>query len=266
MNLLGNMPPRGRGVYARGQTVEWLSRFDFVALRASQGGASTKAIALRQRGVAVWFYDFPSEWMPDSNFVATVARFEHLISSTGAIGGIADPENGWVRPGATPAQSAALTKALKDSIGRGFRWGITSFASAIHTPVVAALAKSGAWGTPQLYHLAPSDKGWHAQWEHAFGARMTIPSVPVWHGDYPGAATESTLGPYLATLPWAPGAIAWTTDETSDAFVRVYLAWEPWGNPVVKAVLWLRDMVPTPLGLLVLAVLAAVVLAAFLLR
>lgn len=259
--LLGNLPPTGRGVYARSQDVEWLARFDFVALNADRGDAGRKAIALVARGVQAWFYAMPSTWGPTDNHAIVVARFEALVDATGAAGCIADPEADGNRRwrDATAAQIESLRSAIADSIGRGYRWGVTCFADGIAGEWMRVLSTSGAWGSPQIYHN-PGDLRWYAHWSDAFGARMAIPSVPVWHGSYPHAPDLAALPAFLAAMDAAPGAIGWTTDDTSEAWVAAYLAWEPWGNLAARVLLALRAYALTPIGIVVGVLVVAAIL------
>jgi len=236
----GNPPPRGHGVYARSQDVAWLSRFDFVVLNGIRAnvGTDTSASAVRQDSVAaaralvamgkpVWFYAFPSWWMPEGDDAARVRVMESLIDATGAQGAVADPENGW--PGAGSARVQALSDAIRASVDRGYKWGITSFAELY--PRAAPLASSGAWFAPQIYRKNSDNVRLYAEWQNLFGASRTIPSVALWYvhltGEPPDFPTMADYTSYLAALPAATGSIGWTTDQTSYAFVDAYLAWQP---------------------------------------
>lgn len=262
MMLLGNLPPSGHGVYARGQAVAWLARFDFIALNADRGDAESKAHALISAGREVWFYRMPSSWMPASDFAAAVARDEELVKATGAAGAIADPENGW--RGATFAQAAALAAALEASIKRGFRWGVTCFPDGIKGQWMKVLSRCGAWGTPQLYR--PVDVRFYDDWTAAFGARMCVPSVALWTTPQDFYFTPENYAPYLQSMPATRGAIGWTTDQSPDSLVNPYLAWKPERNPLVGAALFLGAYGATPLGIAAIVLLALLVVAALTLR
>lgn len=251
--LLGNLPPSGHGVYARAQSAAFLSQFDFVVTRVAQGNARDRISSLRN----VWLFDFPSVWRPGTNHAAIVAKYEALIDA-GAVGGIADLEDGWT--GATPDQIKAVTKAIADSIGRGYRWGVTTFPEL--TSKLAPVAASGAWFSPQLYHQPSghADAYWYTLAESIWTARMVIPSVALWSRFFPDLATYR---PWLDSLPPAPGAIGWTTDDTPDSMVRDYLAWSPSRGALPAALFWLRayGLTPLGLGLILLTVLAILILA-----
>lgn len=211
-------PPIGKGVYARTQPVDWLSRFDFVCVNASQTVAEGTARALIAQGIEVWFYKGPSSWMPADDEVATIAGLEALILRTGAAGAIADPETGWNDSPTSRAQR--FTRALAASVARGFRWGLTSFPSMRHVETMAA---SGAWGSPQIY--APDDARLIPRWVSAFGADNVCLSVALWSGHFYVFSDARAYAQYLAALPSMRGSIGWSTDQTQDSFVSTYLSW-----------------------------------------
>jgi hypothetical protein len=191
-------PPIGKGVYARAQSVDWLSRFDFIAINAARGDAETKATALIAMGKEVWYYLDLTYWMPGQDETVTIAGLEAKILRTGAAGAICDPETGWSE----------------------FRWGVTSFPTMRH---VELLATSGAWGSPQIY--APTDARLIPRWVSAYGADNVVPSVALWPGHFYVFADSRAYAAYLAALPSTRGSIGWTIDQTSDAYVNAYLAW-----------------------------------------
>src|SRR5690349_7476726 len=168
--LFGNLPPKGRGVYARGQSVDWLAQWDCVAINLDRGDARSVASALVARRVAVWFYKTPGAWVPSHDLDAEIAQHEAAIADTGAMGYIVDAENAW--PHSTAERADELSASIKASIDRGFRVGFTSYPEFRWR---ANLAKSGAWASPQLYR--PSDVSWFGEWKSLFGTLMIVPSV-----------------------------------------------------------------------------------------
>lgn len=224
---MSNTPPIGHGVYARDQSVEWLSRFDFVVLNGERTDAPTKARALVAAGKSVWFYAFPTWWSPDGDDVERVHTMEQLIDSTGARGAIADPERGWPEAGSDRIQH--LSNAIRDSVNRGYQWGITSFAEFITR--ATPLKSSGAWVAPQIYHNSPADNvRLYNMWRNMFGPNMIIPSVALWRLAPDFSGPMSDYAAYLSKLPPAQGAIGWTTAQTIDSMVDTYLSWLPWAN------------------------------------
>lgn len=254
MMLLGNLPPSGHGVYARGQAIDYLKRFDFVAVNLDRDDARSTARAVKAAGRGVWFYRTPGAWTPDGNDAARIALHENAIRETGADGAICDAENGW--GGASAQRAAGLAAALSQSIARGFRWGITSFPEFRHRE---SLALSGAWGSPQLYR--PSDIALASRWVSSFGPRMVIPSVSLWPSPQDYTFDPSNYAPYLAAMPASRGAIGWTTGAGNLWMVETYLAWQPWRDPVTRAMLFLLAFAPTPVGITILgALLLAVII------
>lgn len=216
--MIGKPPPIGKGVYARAQSVEWLSRFDFVAVNAERNDAEATATALIARGLEVWFYKGPGSWMPADDELATIAGLEELITRTGAAGAICDPETGWSE--SPTSRATRLRDALSASIQKGFRWGLTSYPSMRH---VELLATSGAWGSPQIY--APADMRLIPRWISAFGADNVCLSVALWSGHFYVFDSAAAYAAYLAALPSMRGSIGWTTDQSRDDFVAAYLSW-----------------------------------------
>lgn len=227
-----NNPPTGIGVYARDQTVDWLAQFDFVAVNATRADAVATAQALIARGKVVWGYRSPSSWLPtdtsgnDSDYEAMIARDEAFLQASGAVGSICDPETGWA--GATQAQAQGLADAIAASIARGYKWGVTCFASGMPGRWMQILATTGAWGSPQIYHSGPEDAQYLNAWLSAFGPSGVILSVALTSASManePGFASAADYAAYLAQLPPTQGSIGWTTPQTSDAYVAAYLAW-----------------------------------------
>lgn len=224
---MANTPPIGHGVYARDQEVEWLARFDFIVLNGVRTDAVAKARQLVQMGKSVWFYAFPSWWMPEGNDEERVRTMEQLIDSVGAHGAIADPENGW--PDQPSSRFQQLADAISASVNRGYRWGITSFAELV--PRARPLVSSGAWVAPQVYHNSPNDNvRLYNMWRRLFGSHMIIPSVALWRLAPDFSGPMSDYARYLSLLPPAQGAIGWTTGQTGEGMVGTYLAWLPWAN------------------------------------
>ncbi len=266
--VCGNLPPGGRGMYANGESayeLELLRRFDFVALNVRRGDAVTLARELIARGVTVWFYDYGSGWEPGDDFTATIARYEALCDTTGAAGGIVDVEGGW-SAGLAATDGARLAAAVKASIAKGYRWGVTSYPEGLAW--ARELAKVGAWGSPQMYGQTGASAGWYARWATAFGDHMLAPSVALWPGNpnlgMPDFSDPRNYATYLATLPTALGAIGWTQGAPSAAMLSAYLAWEPWHGVLQRVLLWLWSHVQTPVGLAVVAIIGALFLFALL--
>jgi len=248
ISLLGNLPPAGHGVYARGQGIDYLKRFDFVAVNIDRGDARATARALKALGKGVWFYRTPGGWTPDRDDAVTIALHEDAVADTGADGSIGDAENGW--PGADSIRALALSDALRASIERGFRWGFTSYPEFRHREI---FARSGAWGSPQVYR--PSDLRLWDKWSASFGMRMSIPSVSLWPSPQDYHFDQENYRPYLDAMPLARGSIGWTTGEGNGWMVSEYLSWSPSRDPVTRALLFLQAYAPTPVGIAIIAAL-----------
>lgn len=240
-------PPVGKGVYARAQSADWLSRFDFVCINATRNDAEAVATALIAMGVEVWFYRGPDAFLPSKDEVDTVAKLEALILRTGAAGAIADPETGWNE--SPTSRAVRFASAIRASVARGFRWGLTSFPTMRH---VETMASSGAWGSPQIY--APDDARLIPRWASAFGADNVCLSVALWGGHFYVFTDVRAYAQYLAALPSTRGSIGWTTDQSTDSWVNAYLTWQQ-----VKAGFTLGPGASTGIGWAVSSVLAGAV-------
>lgn len=228
--LFGNLPPKGRGVYARGQSIDWLAQWDFVAINLDRGDAEDDARALVARRKSVWFYKTPGAWVPSRDLGAEIAQHEDAVKRTGAMGYIVDAENGW--PNSTAARADELAAAIKESIGRGFRVGFTSYPEFRWR---ANLAASGAWCSPQLYR--PSDVSWFGEWKSLYGALMIVPSISLWPSPQDYTFTPDNYPAYLASMPHSVGAIGWTTGEGNQWMVDDVKAWQPWGSVAMLTLL-----------------------------
>lgn len=251
--LFGNLPPKGHGVYARGQSADWLAQWNFVAINLDRGDAISTARALVGRRISVWFYKTPGAWVPSHDLDAEITQHEQAVQETGATGYIVDAENGW--PGSTSDRADELAAAIRASIDRGFRVGFTSYPEFRWR---ANLAKSGAWGSPQLYR--PSDVAWFGEWKSLFGTLMIVPSVSLWPSPQNYAFTPDNFPPYLASIPGAVGAIGWTTGEDNQWMVDDYRAWSPWGNIAVLTLLDTERVVSMPATWAALVLVLVVVL------
>lgn len=251
--LFGNLPPKGRGVYARGQSVEWLAQWDFVAINLDRGDALSKAVALVQRRVAVWFYKTPGAWEPSRDLAAELAQHEEAVAQTGAMGYIVDAENGW--PHADAARADELAALIRESIGRGSRVGFTSYPEFRWR---ANLAKSGAWASPQLYR--PSDVGHFGEWKSLFGSLMIVPSFSLWPSPQNYTFTPENYPDYLASMPHAVGAIGWTTGDGNQWMVDDVKKWAPWGNVGMLALFNVERFASMPATWAILAVLLVVLM------
>ena len=252
--LLGNLPPKGRGVYARGQSVEWLAQWDFIAINLDRGDAEYKARALVAKRKDVWFYKTPGAWTPERDLAAEISQHEEAVKATAATGYIVDAENGW--PNADAARADDLAALMKASIDRGFRVGFTSYPEFRWR---AHLAKSGAWCSPQLYR--PSDARWYGEWKSLFGTLMIVPSVSLWPEPQAYTFTPENYPAYLAAVPHSVGAIGWTTGEGNQWMVDDYKAWSPWGNVAMLTLLDTERVASMPVAWVAAVLLLLVVLA-----
>lgn len=235
MSIISAMPPVGVGVYARSQSVEFLSRFDFVALRSRNSDGSVNASAepqaaqLKAAGTKVWLYSGPSAWRPGGIWAAEVEHMRALARRIGASGIIADPEDGWRNALASEAES--LGKALAKLAG-DTRVGVTSFPLFPHRSALASACAGRVWASPQLYEKGrPSGAAaaWFADWQRLFGARRVIPSVSGWRS-HESIGTRAQFRSYLERMPKAQGAIAWTTNGAPAYFATELVDWNPAGN------------------------------------
>jgi hypothetical protein len=263
--LFGNLPPTGRGVYARDQAIEWLMQFDFVLLPFKRSDTPDKARALLAAGKRVYYYGLVSEWTPEDDEVSQIGRIEALCDSIGGDGGLANPENGWQprnrggSPLATPERAMQFAQAIADSISRGYKWGINHYPEMRFRDQFAA---SGAWMSPSFFH--PQDSSWYDRYVALVGKHMIIPSVPLWT---PVAAppaydwNAATFGAFLAGLPPCAGAIGFKAQGTSDAWMTsAYLAWDPWQTAGGLMTVTLDRWVHQPAAWLAVAVLVLILI------
>lgn len=268
----GGLPPTGRGIYARAQSVDWLAGFDFVALHRARRDTPQKARDLMARGVSVWLYSTPAEWAPGA-WQAELQIIGDMALNLGVAGIIADPENGW------PSVSRAVRDREASALGAGLaelamstRVGVTSYPAFPARRQIAAACEGRVWGSPQIY-----DKGYSAErifafysdWLALFGDARVIPSISAWPSSRSGSASTSRLRTregfraYLTQfVPPAVGAIGWPTQNAAPYFKQEILAWHP-GGPLVfarAAGAWITS--PIGIGAALVALVALAILGA----
>lgn len=269
-------PPSGHGVYARGQSVEYLRQFDFVALNSLRADTVAKARQLKDAGKRVYLYSTPGEWTPimfpagRARILAKCAQLRGVVS-----GYIADPENDWAQ-----FSSGEQRNALARGFGRLLAQdadvgapehglgpldvGITSFPNFPALDGFASGCEGKVWASPQLY----VDRGeavllaFMERWRQAFSHRLVIPSVACWkNANAPGIHTPAGYAQYLDTIPEAVGAIAWTVTRDTAWMTAAYLDYNPAGNPITGAFLRASGFFTSPAGIAI-AVIALIVLVA----
>lgn len=253
--LFRNLPPKGHGVYARNQSIDWLAQFDFVLVHAGRGDAADTARALRQRGKEVWFYGLPANWQPTDDETAFIATIERLCDATGGVGGLTNTENGW--PSAPQSRAQEFAANIKASIGRGYRWGMNFYPEMKWR---AEMADSGAWMSPSYFH--PQDPRFDSEYRLLFGPLMVIPSVPLWPRIEAPPAVSYDAESYdalLAGIPHSVGAIGFPAATEGNAWMTdAYKAWKPWGNAGMLALLDVERVASMPATWAALVVLLVV--------
>lgn len=264
-------PPHGHGIYARGQEVSFLAQYDFVCLTSGRADAREKGRALKAQGKRLWIYQGAYDW-GKSQWRAAQARCEALAEELGADGCIADCEMGW--ESASRADAEEMARSL---VASRFRWGFTSYPMWRFLSAVGPIFRGKVWGNPQIYGRTSYVQAhgdlirqkaihgeWWGLWVNAFGAGMVIPAVAGWVA-HESQSTPDGFRAYLETIPHSQGAIAWTTNNDPAFLTAVYKEWSPGGSSAGTALHFLRGLVATQTGRVVLALIAvAIVVAAVL--
>ena len=237
--ILGGVPPAGVGLYIRDTMEPRIGRF--VALNAARSDLRLQATEARAGGREVWLYSMPSEWRPD-RWRDSIASIGRRAAEVGAVGVIADPENGW------PELSATVRRRELEQLGAALaqlagttRVGVTSYPMLPDLRSLAAGCGTRVWGSPQLYGRtatdAPTLAGWLARWRDAgFGPR-TIPSIAAWPASTQ-LETPEGFRRYLDALPRAGGAIGWRATGPMQRHIAAALAsYEPGGSAAGTAAL-----------------------------
>lgn len=212
---MGSVAPSGHGVYARAQSVDWLARFDWIAVNAARFDARDVAIALKASRHKVYLTEQPGSWHPE-NALATLDRLVFRAQAWNVDGVIVDAESGWGGVAPDALAHAMVRASSKTSIG------FTSYPLWPGLRSLAAIAGPSVWGSPQIYHEHPARvmQSWFATWKELFSD--AIPSITLWRNDV--SRTDREYAAYLAKVPSAHGYIGWTTDQTPDSMVRAYRA------------------------------------------
>lgn len=237
--ILGGVPPAGLGLYIRDNLDPRLGRF--VALNATRADLRTQAAAARARGQEVWLYSMPSEWRPNA-WRDSIASIEDRARTVGAVGIIADPENGWPELSSTVRRRelAALGQALAALAG-STRVGVTSYPMLPDVRYLAEGCGTRVFGSPQLYGRTATDaatlRGWYDRWRDAgFGPRL-VPSIAAWPASSQ-LETPEGFQRYLDALPRAGGAIGWRATGAMPRHIAAALAaYEPGGSAAGTAAL-----------------------------
>ena len=260
--IMAGVPPTGVGVYARNQSIEWLRQWDVVALNGWRADALAKGEALKAHGRPVWLYGTPEHWAP-ANWRASIGRLVALREQGGFEGIIADPERGW----ATLARATRDAEALR--LGQGLaeaanetRVGVTSFPLWGPLGALAEGCGTKVWASPQLYgqSLKPETiQGWYDRWSEAFGAGRVIPSIAGWiPSARPQLASPEVYRAYLAAIPKAGGALAWTAIGQMPPHIQAQLGtYDPGDNGLLRAAMIARSVFSNPVLLIILGVVLA---------
>jgi hypothetical protein len=237
--ILGGVPPAGLGLYIRDAIDPRIGRF--VALNAARSDLRAQATVARARGQEVWLYSMPSEWRPGV-WRDSIASIGERARAIGAVGVIADPENGWPELSATVRRRelAELGAALA-AAAASTRVGVTSYPMLPDLRSLADGCGTRVFGSPQLYGRtatdAPTLRGWYDRWRDAgFGPRL-VPSIAAWASSSQ-LETPEGYRRYLDALPRAGGAIGWRATGPMQRHIAAALAsYEPGGSAAGTAAL-----------------------------
>lgn len=265
LTLHGGRPPSGVGVFARAQSVEWLSRWDFVALNAKRGDTAAKARELMARGVEVWLYSTPQYWTPHA-WPAELLAIQTQVHELGVTGFIANPESSW---SGKRDSAAALGTALRDAASRT-RVGLVSLPMWPGLRACGEACGGTVWAAPENYAKASYQRGgapllarWVKRYRDAFGHDQVITAVSAW-ARVNGIVTNDAASyrTYLAAQPTTVGSIAWTAGTGPAWMLDELREWKPAGGIVHRSARQMLAWLRSPLGLVVVSVLAVVVLVA----
>ncbi len=261
-----SIPPRGHGIYGRGQSPEYLRGFTFVVQMSMASGAvgqlrsdlPRRVAVLKAAGRGVYLSGGPAHWTPDT-YLITAPVLERAARDLGADGIVADPEAGWAS--ASPAHVTGLARVLQHVRRAGLSVGVTSIPLWPRRALLAHQLEGAAWGSPQVYlpdaaaHRPPAREVL-AQWRELFGA--AVPSVALWAGPGDELTSPELYAAYLRQLPQtSAGAIGWPlVSEPEPWRTAAYRAWGP-GMPLLHA---LRDIASSRAVMIGAAVLVVAVL------
>lgn len=241
MGLLSCVPS-GRGLYDRGNPSLYPNGFvgitaksygcKWVAVNSSQRARVQVAQDAKSRGLKVWAWSYPDEWLPNT-WEQGLERIRENAQQMGAVGIIVDAEE-W------PAWRAAGRRELErfadqlELAARHIPMGFTTFPSWGGKDVIRERVPSLSWVNPQVYGVRngpkKADEGplqWADQWKREW-RQPVIPALAAW-GREPDDAAE-----YLAAFNWKYRGVIYWTGRTV------------WTDPVrVKALRSVRT-VPSP--------------------
>lgn len=260
MSILAGMPPRGVGIYARAQSVDFLARFDFVVLNGRRADSRAKGAILISGGKSVYLFSTPERWTPAAA-VSELAFLETKAHSIGAVGIVANPERDWALPANQRAAMARiLSTGLVQVAERGLRVGLVSIPQ---WPALGDLELDGkVWGSPENYakgRPAGTFERRNARWREIFGEGRVINSVSGWvsHAEI---NTPEGFDVYLESLPRTLGAIAWTTNNDPAWMTQALLDWSPGGSIPEQFVQMAASFFSTAAGIVTAIVIGIVLL------
>lgn len=256
-------PPAGLGAYLRADAQPNVSLWRFRAVNAARADYAQVASQARSYG-RVWMYSMPNVWVP-SNWRNELERIYARTIEVGAEGFIVDCENEW--PGLGNAERAREFEALGArmvEMARDVRVGFTSFPNLPGIDVLGRVAGGHIFATPQIYGIDANDAAtfqrWFDKWVATFGRAHVIPSIAAWVSG-PALSTPERYRAYLAQLPRAGGAIAWTTG-TPPSWMQAELArYSPGGNALATVLLAGASYAARPVFLVALIVVVVFVVA-----
>lgn len=260
------LPPLGKGIFLRDRD-EPRVHVGFVVVNAWHAERASIAAAARTRGAEVWVYGGPSHFRPE-NWRESLVYIERVARELGAVGVIADPENGWPSLGAAERRRElrALGEALA-ALAADFRVGVSFFPG---LPDIGALAEGCAgrvFAVVQVYgrdaFTATAFAGWVGRAKRYFGEWSVSMAIAGWPART-AMETREGFELYLSMLPAVPSVIVW---DEAGAEVPRYIAdalnaYEPGGSALGSLALGAGSALLRPAGLVVASLVVLVVIVA----
>lgn len=257
--ILAGVPPFGLGAFDRGHEGVPGAPFRFRSIHAANVNTAGD-FALAARLGPVWMHLLPRRFDPDTwrDGLRDLLRRANIHGPTGII---VNPEWAGADDGAARAFGREVKAASAD-----FRVGMVSIPSFPSLRAFADACDGGCWGSYEAYHRTRAGAdvfaSWHAAWERAFGRGRVIPSIAAWYPETPlgqQLRDPDTYRRYIASLPKAAGAIAWTTSNAPPRHMLETLStYEPGGSLPGTVALACASLAVSRAGIGALAMLALV--------
>lgn len=258
-----SLPPRGVGVWARSQPIEWLRQWDIIVLPFSRADTRVKAPALKEAGKTVGVYVGVNDALP-SNWRRNYAKAKRIQDLYNLDFVQMDPEGGW---DGQSAEAIQLANAMAEDARGGRNVSLTSFPLWPHMRRVAEICRGHIWGCPQIYAKetyaregAAVLNAWVGRWKQAFGDAYVIPGISGWKSNAV-VSNEEGYQRYLDAIPPAQGAIAWTVNARTEWMDRRLRAFMPARFPGGTVLLQGMNFLTTPIGMVIGAVILLSIIA-----